>query len=1333
MNQSPKPESDYKSPIDRLIRFCLEQKLIVAVITLLIVAWGIAVAPFDWHMDWLPRNPVPVDAIPNVGENQQIVFTEWPGRSPQDVEDQITYPLTVSLLGVPGVKEVRSLSMFGASMVFLILDEKVEFYWSRSRILEKLGSLPADLLPDGVQPTLGPDATALGQIFWYTLEGRDPDGHPVGGWDLHELRRVQDWFVRYGLQSAEGISEVASIGGFVQEYQVDVDPMAMRTLEVGLNEVVEAVRRSNLDVGAGVTEINRVEYTLRGLGFLKSVEDIEQAVVRTGPNRIPIRVKDVATVVLGPADRRGALTVAGAEAVGGVVAVREGYNPLQAINNVKGRMEEIRPGLPARVVFDWSRTTPAAARAFSAAQGFEGFSGTEPDHRAWLGWLRSHPRELWPAGVTISQVSIVPFYDRTGLIKETLGTLNDALLQQILVTVLVVVVMVFHLRTSLLISIMLPMAVLMCFIAMKIFGVDSNVVALAGIAIAIGTIVDMGLIVCENILKHLDEADAGENRLEVVYRATREVGSAVLTAIATTVVSFLPVFTMTGAEGKMFGPLAYTKTFVLLASVIVALTLIPAAAHLVIAGRSGGHGALHRYRAGGQALLALALLVVALWRGWSLVWPIALVLLGVAVGRYFWDRLPDGLRRRGPWLTNVLAAVLVAWWLAVAWEPLGPERGMMRNLLFVVLLVGGLLGGFLLFRHFYESILRWCLAHKALFLALPVVMLTFGVLVWLGFSQVFGFIPALAGRVGLNEHRLRASAPWVRAAQAFPGLGREFMPALDEGAFLWMPTVMPHASIGEALEVMQYQDLAIASVPEVDTVVGKLGRADSALDPAPISMIETIINYKPEYILDEAGRRTTFRFDRRKGEFERDADGALIPDSSGRPYRQWREHIRSPDDIWQEIVRAAHIPGATSAPKLQPIETRLVMLQTGMRAPMGIKLRAPDLETLDRMGLELEGWLRQVPAIVPETVNAERVVGKPYLELAIDRARISRFGLTIEDVQEVISMALGGMTVTRTVEGRERYPVRIRYPRELRNDLEQLERVLVPTADGAQIPLKELVSIDYQRGPQMIRSEETFLTAYVTFGGQPGLAEVNVVEAAQNFLEQRIAAGELFIPPGVSYRFAGNYENQLRAARTLAVVLPMSLVVIFLILYLQFRSTLTTLIIFSGIAVAWAGGFIMIYLYGQEWFANFSVLGVNMRQLFQLHDINLSVAVWVGFLALFGIATDDGVVMSTYLQQRFGNEPADSIEQIRETTVAAGLRRVRPCLMTSATTILALLPLLTSTGRGSDIMIPMAIPSLGGMTLVMISMFTVPVLYCLVEEWRFKLAGKALCEARDSR
>jgi len=1215
----------------KILGFVLQRRLVAVLLLLFAVAWGLRVAPFDWDLGGLPRDPVPVDAIPDIGENQQIVFTEWPGRSPQDIEDQITYPLTVSLLGLPGVRTIRSTSAFGFSTIYVIFEEDVEFYWSRSRLLEKLNSLASGTLPEGVQPALGPDATGLGQIFWYTLEGRDADGQPTGGWGPQELRSIQDWTVRYALMAAGGVSEVASVGGFVREYQVDVDPDAMRAHRVTLDEVFRAVRDSNLEVGARVIEINRAEYFVRGRGWVQGIEDIGGSVIKS-VDGVPIRISDVAHVSTGPALRRGALDKGGAEAVGGVVVVRYGENPLKVIQNVKAKIAEIAPGLPRK---------------------------TLPDGR-------------------VSQVTVVPFYDRTGLIQETLGTLEHAISLEILFTLLVVVFMVAHLRSSLLITVLVPVAVLITFVMMKLFGVDANIVALSGIAIAIGTMVDMGIVLSENILRRLRDAHPDQSAFQVVWDASTEVGSAVLTAVVTTIISFLPVFSMVGAEGKLFRPLAFTKTFALGASVVVALLAIPPFALLLFPRRERG--------------------------------PIGWV-------THYLDRQP-GLRKRSSFLLNAIAVGLAAIVIARMWEPLGPTSPA-GNVLFVLVTTLGLLFGFALFQRGYENILRWCLDHKVLFLTMPVLLIVFGATIWLGTERTFGFVPRALGAVGGKPDTVRSTTLWVRASHEFPGLGKEFMPNLDEGSFLYMPTTMPHASIGEALDVVAKLDRAIGSIPEVESAVGKIGRSDSALDPAPISMLEIVVNYAPEFRVDANGNRLRFRYDERHERFPRDLQGQLIPDEHGRPFRNWRPHIKSADDIWDEITAVAALPGTTSAPRLQPIAARIVMLQSGMRAPMGVKIKGPDLASIEAVGLEVERFLKEVPSVEPAAVFADRVVGKPYLEIDIDRAAAARYGLSVRGVNDVIEIALGGRRITTTVEGRERYPVRVRYQRELRDSIEEMERVLVPTPDGAQIPLSQVASIEYVRGPQAIKTEDTFLTSYVLFDKRPGWAEVDVVEQCRDYLKAKLASGEFVLPDGVPFpTFAGSYENQVRAARTLSVVLPAALFLVFMVLYFQFRSISTTLMVFSGVFVAWSGGFILIWLYGRPWFLDFDFLGVNLRQLFQIGPLNLSVAVWVGFLALFGIATDDGVIIATYLSQSLERSRPRTRAAVREAVVVAGKRRVRPCLMTTATTVLALLPVLTSTGRGADVMVPMAVPSVGGMSVALLTMFVVPVFYSWVQERR---------------
>lgn len=1052
--------------LNTTIRFFLENKLVAVLLFLLFVCWGFVVSPFSWNIGILPSNPVPVDAIPDLGENQQIVFTEWAGQSPQDVEDQITYPLTTQLLTVPGVKTVRSTSMIGLSTIYVIFEEDVEFYWSRSRILEKLNSLPAGTLPANVQPALGPDATALGQVFWYTLEGRDQNGNPAGGWDPQELRSIQDYLVGYALSGAQGVAEVSPIGGFVKVYQIEVNPNTLQNYGITLSEIFDAVRKSNVEVGARTIELNNAEYLVRGLGYIENIEDLEQSVVKVVDNT-PIRLKDVAFITMGPAMRRGALDKGGAEAVGAVVVARQGANPQTVIDNVKAKIEEISPGLPTKELADGRN----------------------------------------------SKVTIVPFYDRSELIGETLGTLEEALSLQMLITIIVIVIMVMNLRASFLLSAMLPIAVLITFIAMKYGGVDANIVALSGIAIAIGTIVDMGVILSENMLRHIDQKEDHESLLEVIYQATTEVASAVLTAVTTTIISFLPVFTMVAAEGKLFKPLAYTKTFALVASIIIAITLIPPFAHWLFSIRIS----TRRVKTIWNALLVLAgfliLIIGPVWAG--------LALIGFGIINGLTLILEESYTRKSVFLNNALSVLIVTWLLTQIWLPIGPSIAFTWNLVFVIALIGSTLASVWLVIHYYEQIIAWCLDHKLAFLSIPASLVILGIVIWLGFGNVFGLI----GKTGLENTRF-----WSAAEETFPGLGQEFMPALDEGAFLLMPTTMPHAGVEEAMDVMQKIDKAVSAIPEVKTVVGKMGRTNSALDPAPVSMFENLIEYKSEFKTDADGRRIRFKVDD-NGQFLRDEEGKLIPDVKGKYFRQWRDHIQSPDDIWDEIVAAAKIPGTTSAPKLQPIQTRLVMLQSGMRAPMGIKVKGSDLESIESFGLELEEILRQTTGVNPASVFADRIVGKPYLEIDWDRNQLARFGLTIQDVQQMVMVGIGGMPVSTSVEGRERYLIRVRYAREFRDSPETISDLLVPTKSGAQIPISQLAKIEFRRGPQAIKSEDTFLIGYVIFDKNSSISEVEVVENAQKTIEQRINDGSLVVPAGISFEFTGNYENQVRAEK----------------------------------------------------------------------------------------------------------------------------------------------------------------------------------------------------------
>ena len=1199
--------------LQKIIRYFLQNRVVTAIVLIALVAGGLSTAPFAWHGGFLPRNPVSVDAIPDVGDNQQIIATDWMGRSPKDVQEQITYPLTTSLLGIPGVKTIRSTSMFGMSFIYIIFKDDVEFYWSRSRILEKLNSLPPNLLPEGVQPTLGPDATALGQIFWYTLEGRDTQTNkPSGGWDPQELRTIQDYYVRYSLTAADGVAEVASVGGYVKEYQVDLDPDAMRSYGVNLIEVMKAVKNANIDVGAGTMEVNRAEYLIRGLGYIKSLADLENAAV-TSRNGVPVRIKDVAKVNFGPGDRRGGLDKEGQEAVGGVVVARYGSNPMDVINNVKAKIKEMQAGMPEKKLKDGS----------------------------------------------VSKVTVVPFYDRTQLIKETIGTLESALTHEVLICIIVVLILVLNLRASVVIAGMLPLAVLATFIVMKLTNIEANIVALSGIAIAIGVMVDVGVVLMENVVRHLEKdfgkgVHVGGKLLEdVILKAVSEVSGAIVTAMLTTVISFLPVFAMQAQEGKMFHPLAFTKTFALTASLVLGMVILPTLAYWVFSLRLPQRW-IRRMGLGGQPR------TLKLWR-----WEVPFKHLFIAIA--------------------VLLSVSL---LAEMWLPLGPEAGIVVNTLFVGGLVGIILAALWLLVIYYERILRWCLHNRWKFMTLPLLTLAAGVWVW-------------------------------------QNTGKEFMPALDEGSFMLMPTSMPHSGVEENIRYTRLLDKRLKAIPEVELAVGKWGRVNSALDPAPIQMYETTINYLPEYILDENGQRARFKTDG-KGRFVLKNGGvydpakgfrvipkdSLVPSGSGDYFRQWRSHIHTADDIWTEITHAATLPGLTGSPKLQPIATRMVMLSTGLKAPMGLKIYGPDLASIEQAGRQLERAMKQMPDINPASVYYDRTEGAPYIELKLDREKMARYGIQVGDMQSVIETAIGGMSEGYTVEGRERFPIRVRYARELRDNPEALSGILIPAADGTQIPLSQLAEIQFTKGATMISSENTFLVGYITFDRQGTKAEVDVVNNAAHTLEHLLAQGRLKLPKGVSYRFTGTYEQEAHATQRLALVIPIALLSILLILYFQFRSVTASLIHFSGVFVAFAGGFILIGLYSQPWFLDFSIAGVNMRTLFDIHTINMSVAVWVGFIALFGIATDDGVLMGTYIHQVFEAEKPRTRHDIQEAVVRAGLKRVRPAAMTTASTLIALLPVLTSTGKGADIMVPMAIPTFGGMLIQTMTMFIVPVLQC---------------------
>ncbi|SMF40995.1 efflux RND transporter permease subunit [Pseudobacteriovorax antillogorgiicola] len=993
-----------------------------------------------------------IDAIPDIGENQQIVFTEWPGRSPKDIEEQVTYPLSISLQGIPGVKQVRGISAFGFSIIYVIFKDDVDFYWSRSRVLEKL-STASGSVPQGVLPTMGPDATGLGQVYWYTIENEDSSLHPKS---LAELRSIQEFYVRYLLQGVEGVSEVASIGGFLKEYQIDVDPNKLFALDIHFSTLLQAVKSSNIDVGAEIIEDGDREFIVRGRGFFRSLEDIKNVVIAV-KNASPIRVRDVATVGTGPAFRRGALDKNGKESVGGVVTMRFGENPQEVINRVKERLEVINNGLP-------------------------------------------------------SGVKIVPFYDRTELIQKTMGTVYSALSQEILITVIVILVFLLHFRASILVSLTLPFGVGISFILMKILDIDSNVMSLSGMVIAIGSMVDMGIIMTENIYSHLASKPnaRSKERIEIIIQSAREVGPAILTAVMTTIVTFLPVFALEGGEGKLFHPLAWAKTLAMFGSVAVAILLVPALSVFLLKGKLK------------------------------------------------------------PIEKNVISSSVVK---------------------------------------IYQPTLEWVLEHRKLFTIAPIAAILLGAL-------------------------------------SYTKLGKEFMPSLNEGDILYMPVTTPDVSMTKARELLSYTDKILNDHPLVEFAVGKLGRADSAIDPAPVAMFETIVK--------------------------------LVPEDS------WPEG-KSIYDIMEDLDQELQIPGLVNSWDF-PIQTRIGMISTGIKTQIGIKIFGTDLGQLERLAAEVGDRVEQIDGAYG--VYAEKITGKPYIEFDIDRVAASRFGINTGTINQILQTAVGGMPIGQFYEGRERYSIRVRYKKELRDRIDDLRRVLVPSPLGQHIPLEQLANIRIVTGPAAIQSENGLLRSVVLLNVK-GRDLIGFVEEARDLI-----ASSVELPKGYSIVWAGQYENQIRANQRLSFLIPIALVINLFIIYFGIKNIRNSAIIFSAVPIAMAGGLILLWIGG----------------------FNTSVAVWVGFIALFGIAVDDGVVMMTYLQEAIKAHQPNNWESLKSCIVEAGTRRIRPLVMTTTTTVVALLPVMWSTSAGSEVMKPMAIPTLGGMLIALITLFVVPVTFSFFEQ-----------------
>jgi Cu(I)/Ag(I) efflux system membrane protein CusA/SilA len=1147
--------------IKTLLDFCIRERLMVLIASVAVVAYG-----------WYSTQKVPLDAIPNVGENQVIVLAEWSGRSPKDMEDQITYPLSVALQAVPGSKNVRGKSMFGFSFVQVTFDDSVDFYWARSRVAEQLTTVTGSL-PAGVTPRLAPDATALGQIYYYVLE-------PPPGMDLAQLRSKQDFFIKYALQSVDGVAEVASIGGYVNQYQIEVDPDKLRYHDIPLATVIEAVEASNIDVGAKTVESGGMEFIVRGKGFIGSgktepetIRQIENTVVLTRDG-VPIRVRDLAQVQTGPAFRDGALDFNGQEAVGGVVVMRYRENPREVIKRVERKVASLQ---------------------------------------AELGGIK-----------------INPVYDRTVLIDETVGTLTEALVQETLVTIAVMVLFLLHVRASLVIAITLPMAVLMSFVAMQTFGVDANIMSLAGIAIAIGTMVDMGIIILENIYAALADWEKessvespelrARERLNVIRDAAAEVVPAVITAVSTTVVSFLPVFFLTGRDHKLFAPLAWTKTFALTSSLIVAVVVVPMLCRVFL--RSSQMPRWAGYVVGMCTGAIGASLCWFVWRdqleSWTLLDPVLATVAAAGIG------------------------FVAGWWMTRERIRSMEENPASR-----------------LMHWIYGARLRFALRRKAFMLSFPLIVFFLGLGAWIGLPTLLRPVERVVSMLGADLNEVPG---YVQAKHIFTGLKSDDWIALDEGTWFYMPSLYPAASFNQSMEILQTQDALIKQIPEVANVLGKIGRAQSALDPAPTGMVETYVMLKPR--------------------------------------NQWRPGMTE-RKIWDEINAVGTLPGITPAAPLQPIEGRVVMLQAGIKASMAVRIYGDSLDGLAKASVAVAEQLKKHHFVNSGTVNPDIVMGKPYYEFEVDREEAARYGMTTMMVNQIVSAGLGGVDVTATVQGRERYPIQVRFNREVREKLDELPQVPVVTEMGEVVPLGRLASVATTWGPGMISSEDSRLVAHVMFSPSGGAGDLETVDAVMKSLTAARANGELKFPAGnFELQPVGSFQNQIEANERLMWLIPMVLLINFLLHYLHFRNVPIALVVFSGIPVSFAGGMIAV-----------AIMGVEMNT-----------AIWVGFIALFGLAADDGIVIASYIKHVLERRRIDTVEELRAAIYEAGLKRIRPCMMTTITTLIALLPVLFATGRGADVARAMALPVFGGMLIEPFSSFIVPTMYCAYMEFKL-LAG----------
>jgi Cu(I)/Ag(I) efflux system membrane protein CusA/SilA len=1088
--------------LKNLISWSVHNRFLVLLAAVVITGWG-----------WVALHKTPLDAIPDLSDVQVIIRTNFPGQAPRVVEEQVTYPITTTMLSVPGAQVVRGYSFFGDSYVYVIFEDGTDLYWARARVLEYLNQAAADL-PEGVQPRLGPDATGVGWVYNYALVDR------TGGHDLAELRSLQDWFLKYELQTVPGVSEVATVGGMVRQYQVVVDPEKLRAFGITLARVSAAIRAANREVGGSVLELAEAEYMVRTRGYLRGVKDLEHIPVMVTEQGTPVLLRDIARVQIGPEMRRVIADLDGeGEITGGIVVMRYGENALATIERVKEKLEQLRQGLPPGV-------------------------------------------------------EIIETYDRSALINRAVNNLQEKLIEEFIVVALVCLAFLFHLRSAFVAIVTLPLGILAAFIVMQHQGINANIMSLGGIAIAIGAMVDAAIVMIENAHKHLERyrhdyghAPKGADHWQVITTAASEVGPALFFSLLIITLSFLPVFTLEAQEGRLFAPLAFTKTYAMAASAGLAVTLVP-------------------------------------------------VLMGYLIRGRIPDEKKNPLNRFLIWLYRpLLAAVMRA-----------PKSTLLVAALAVLSLVIPVAGisGFL-------APLKWPFQIAESVTGAPQPM-------------VQRIEQAQQTLIRDWRQRFRDAPPLARFAT---GLGSEFMPALDEGDLMYMPTTLPGLSIGKAQELLQQTDRLIRKTPEVERVFGKIGRADTATDPAPLTMIETVIQLKP-----------------------RD---------------QWRPGMTT-QKIIEELDAAVSYPGVTNA-WVMPIKTRIDMLATGIKTPVGIKVAGPDLAEIERIGRAIE----KVVMTVPGTTSAysERVAGGRYIDIVPDRIAAARYGLNIDDLNQVIAAAVGGINITQTVEGLERYPVNLRFPRERRDDLQKLRELPLVTPSGAQIPLAQIAEVSIVDGPPMLKSENGRLNGW-TFVDIRDVDLGSYVAAAQQAVREQVT-----LPAGYSITWSGQYEYMLRAQARLNQVVPLTLLIIFVLLYLTFRHAGQALIVMASLPFALVGGFWLIFLL----------------------DFNLSVAVGVGFIALTGVAAEFGVIMLIYLDNAlrdYERKGPLTPAVLRAAIMEGAVLRVRPKAMTVAVIVAGLLPIFLGTGTGSEVMSRIAAPMIGGMiTAPLLSLFVIPVIYLI--------------------